>query len=135
MSDTTQNTATSETSLRLFALVAYGLLVLAFTNGVSGIAGVVIAYLKRDEARGTPYESHFSNMIFMFWASVALVVLFIAAIGFGAMTVFSEPHHDVPVSLIGLGIGAWLCGVVFVVWYLYHAVRGFVRALDGKAYR
>jgi uncharacterized membrane protein len=134
MSDTTQSPAASEISLRIFSLVAYTLFVFAFCNGVSAIAGVVIAYVKRAEARGTPYESHFSNMIAMFWAAAAMIALFIAAAAFGAVTIFSAPHHRVPLSFVGYGVGAWLCAVVFAVWYLYRAVRGSVRALDGKAY-
>jgi uncharacterized membrane protein len=135
MSDTTHSPASSETSLRVLTLVAYGLFVFAFSNGISAIVGVVIAYLKRDEARGTPYESHFSNMIAMFWSGVAVIALLVAAVGFGAVTLFAAPQPHPPVSLIAYGIGAWLCMVAFTVWYLYHAIKGFVRALDGKAYR
>jgi uncharacterized membrane protein len=134
MSDTPA--ATGDTPLRIYTLVAYALFVLAFANGVTAIVGVVIAYLKRDEARGTPYESHFANMIVLFWSAVALFVLFLAALGAGAVHFFAmheEPRATFP--LIGLGIGAWLCAVAFAVWYLYRAIKGFARALDGKAFR
>jgi len=135
MSDTARTPAASETSLRILALVAYGLFVLAFSNGVSAIVGVVIAYLKRDESRGTPYESHFANMIRVFWTAVALTVLFIAAAGFGAVSLFSNSDPHLTPSLVMLGAGIWLGVVVFVVFYLYRIIKGFVRALDGKAYR
>ena len=134
MSDAARGPAASEVSLRILALVAYALFVFAFCNGVSAIAGVVIAYVKRDEARGTPYESHFSNMITMFWTAAAVIALFIAAAGFGAVTILSAPHHQPQLSWIGYGVAAWLCAVVFAVWYLYRAVAGFVRALDGKTF-
>jgi uncharacterized membrane protein len=135
MSDTSRTAAASETSLRILVLVAYGLFVLAFSNGVSAIVGVVIAYLKRGEARGTPYESHFTNMIRVFWTAVALTVVFIAALGFGAVSLFSNSQPHLTLSLVALGAGIWLCVVVFVVWYLYRIISGFVRALDGRAYR
>jgi uncharacterized membrane protein len=66
MSDAPQTPAADESSLRIFALIGYGLLLLACSNGFTAIAGVVIAYIKRAEARGTVYESHFSNMITAF---------------------------------------------------------------------
>jgi uncharacterized membrane protein len=134
-SDGSRTAVASESSLRILALVAYGLFVLAFSNGVSAIVGVVIAYLKRDEARGTPYESHFTNMIRVFWSAVALTVLFIAALGVGAVNLFSasEPHLTLP--LVALGAGIWLGVVVFVVFYLYRIIKGFALALDGNAYR
>ena len=135
MSDTTRTNTASDSSLRILALVAYGLFVLAFSNGVSAIVGVVIAYLKRGEARGTPYESHFSNMIHAFWAAVAWTVLVIAALGFGALSVFSTPEPHLTIALVVLAASIWLGAVVFVVWYLYRVIRGFARALDGKAYR
>jgi uncharacterized membrane protein len=135
MSDTSPAAAASETSLRILALVAYGLFVLAFSNGVSAIVGVVIAYLKRGEARGTPYESHFTNMIRVFWTAVALTVLLIAALGLGAVNLFSNSQPHLTLSLVGLGAGVWLGMILFVVWYLYRIIRGFARALDGRAYR
>jgi uncharacterized membrane protein len=133
MSDA-QQTSPSENSLRLFALVGYGLLLLACSNGLTGIAGVAIAYLKRAEARGTVYESHFSNMIIVFWVAFVLGALLILGAGMGMITVFAagEPYNLVP--SIGILVAIYAALVLFVVWYLYRIIRGFVRVLDGKAY-
>jgi uncharacterized membrane protein len=122
---------------RIFALVCYGLLLLACTNGLTAVVAVVLAYIKRDDVRGTVFESHFSNVITVFWASVAFFVAFIAAAGLGVITVFGTAHGDEPhfgPQLIGFAAAIWLGCVCFGVWYLYRTIKGFIRALDGRAY-
>src|SRR5277367_5354654 len=59
--------------LRIFAIVVYVLYLLSAPSIFSTmLIGVVVAYVKRGEARGTPFESHFANAIELFW--VTLVV-------------------------------------------------------------
>ncbi len=116
------------------ALVGYGLFLFACVNGITAIVGVVIAYIKRDEARGTVYESHFANMITTFWVSLALMVVFFAAIGFGAATLFSQPRPDQVSLVVGAGIALYGVGVVYAIWFLYRIIRGFIRALDASAF-
>ena len=107
-------TATSADNNRIFALVVYGLFLAAFCNGLTALVGVVLAYIKRSEARGTPYESHFTNAIEVFWISlvVALVALPL-------------------VFLFGLGLLVYLG---LIVWYLYRTIKGLVHAIDAKPY-
>ena len=67
------------------ALVAHGLIVFAPLVGIAGIVGVIIAYVKRDDARGTWIESHLTWLIRTFWWSflwdLIAVVLFVTLIG------------------------------------------------------
>ncbi|MEI9990856.1 MAG: hypothetical protein WDM86_12525 [Rhizomicrobium sp.] len=127
--------------LRVVVLIAYGLFLLALVNGVTAIAGVILAYLKRDEARGTIWEGHLRNLIWVFWigvvvacAALALILPALSTLVFSLIATNGNP----PPSLVG-GLAAlvpllWLAGVIFVIWYLYRTIGGFVRALDGKAY-
>ncbi|MGH6872142.1 MAG: DUF4870 family protein [Rhizomicrobium sp.] len=126
---------TGDASLRTFALVAYGLMLLACANGFTALVAVVLAYIKRDDARGTPYQSHFANVITVFWTAVVLLAVFIAAAAAGAITIFAtpEPHHLVP-QAIAIGVGIWCAGVAFAVWYLYRTIRGLIRAIDDRPY-
>jgi len=107
-------TATSDESLRTFTIVVYALYLAAFCNGFTALIGVILAYVKRADARGTPYESHFTNAIEVFW--VGLVVS-LAAIPL--------------LFLFGLGILVY-CGLV--VWYLYRTIKGLVRTIEGRAF-
>lgn len=93
------------------ALVVYVLYALSFLYGITAIAGVVIAYIKRDDVRGTWLESHFAWQIHTFWWgllwTVVGVVLALVAVGF----------------LILLAV--W-------IWTIYRVVKGWLRLNDGR---
>jgi uncharacterized membrane protein len=133
--------APENNELRTVLLIAYGLFALAIMNGASAIAGIVLVYLKRDAARGTLWESHFRNLIFVFWialfvAALALAVL-LQAFGGLAISLFAT-NGNPPPHLIG-----WLIALVpvfivgallFAIWYLYRTLRGFIHAIESKPY-
>jgi uncharacterized membrane protein len=101
--------------LRTYAIVVYVLYLLFLPSVLcTMLIGVVLAYLKRGEARGTAFESHFVNAIDVFW--VALVVGIVA-------TVFW------PLFFLGGLIHAGL-----VVWILYRTVKGLLRAIEWQPY-
>lgn len=117
MSDT-QNTmpvpaASSDT--RTLVLVVYGLYFVALLSaGLAGVAGVVIAYIKRDEVRGTIWHSHFENQITAFWVWLMLTII-------GCATFW----------LLGLG---FLVAAAAFVYFLYRAIKGFIRAIENQPY-
>jgi uncharacterized membrane protein len=78
--------------------------------GVIGFIGVVIAYVKRDEARGTWLDSHFRWLIRTFWYG-----LLWAVVGW---------------LLIALLVGLLISPVIWIaasLWILYRVIRGFLR--------
>ena len=100
---------------RVMALVVYGLYLAAVVSGgIAGVAGVIVAYIKRGEARGTIWESHFENQISAFWVWLALFVV-------GCATFWI------------LGLGFVIMGIAFV-WFLYRTIKGLIAALDWKPY-
>ena len=82
-------------------------------TGITAIISVVIAYLKRDDARGTPFESHYSNAIEIFWVFFACMLVV------------------VPLCFVLIGIPLI---VALYVWVIFRTVKGLVRAIDAKAY-
>jgi uncharacterized membrane protein len=102
-----------EESARTITIVVYLLYLAALVNGLTAIIGVILAYIKRDDARGTAYESHFKNAIEIFW--VFIVGMIIA----------------VPLCFIFIGIPLVL---VLYIWVLFRTIKGLVRASDGQAY-
>ncbi|WP_432784670.1 hypothetical protein AAEX37_01604 [Oligella sp. MSHR50489EDL] len=75
------------------------------------LAGVVMAYLKRDEYKNTLYESHVTFLIRTFWISLLYgVISFI-------------------LSFIGIGI---ILGILTTIWYVIRIVKGFVTFMDNK---
>jgi uncharacterized membrane protein len=100
---------------RAIVLVVYGLYLLALLScGLAGIAGVIVAYVKRREVIGTLWESHYDNQISVFWGWFALVVA-------GAVMI--------PI----FGLGLIVIGLAFV-WLLYRTIKGLLRALEFKPY-
>ena len=92
-----------------------------FVFGIPSIIAVVMNYVKRDEARGTWLESHFSWQLRTFW---------FALIAFLAIGLFSLPL----VLLLGLGILTWMLGAFLVgIWIIYRVARGWLRLKDGNA--
>jgi uncharacterized membrane protein len=107
-------TPATESETRTFVIIVYGLYLGAlFCGGMSGIVGVVLAYIKRDEARGTVWEGHFENAIQAFWIWLGLFVL-------GVVTSW-------------LVIGFFVIGAAFV-YFLYRTIKGLLRAIDSKPY-
>ncbi len=106
---------TSEERLRTFSIVVYILFLLAAPSIFSTmLIGVFVAYLKRDEAHGTAFESHFANAIEVFWVTlvVGLVAFFLW-----------------PLFFLGAVIHAGL-----FVWVLYRTVKGLLRAIEWQPY-
>jgi uncharacterized membrane protein len=100
---------------RLLAIVVYGLYIAALISvGVAGIAGVIVAYIKKSEAKGTIWESHFDNQINAFWVWFVLFLIGIPGI-------------------LALGLGFILIGFAFL-FFLYRAIKGLILALENKPY-
>jgi uncharacterized membrane protein len=101
------------------ALVSSGFHFAAPLMGIVGIAGLIVAYVKRDEARGTWVASHLRWLIRTFWFSflwwvvgaIVLVVLGIVLIG-------------IPIALL-----IWC---VASIWVLYRVIRGYLLFKDGN---
>lgn len=103
------NTSKSEVKNYVFiAYVAYavGLLIL-FTP----VVGVIMAYVKRDEAQGSIYASHIDYLIKTFWVSLVGTVL-------GTFT-----------TLILIG---WLILLVTAIWFIYRVVIGLIKLNEDK---
>ena len=111
--DTPANGKTPEelAGLKNIVLVVYALQALSFLWGVTAIIGIVIDYVKREDAVGTIYESHFDWQIRSFWWAllwlvVGMVLIFV---GIGFIVLFA----------------AW-------VWMIYRVVKGWLKLNESK---
>lgn len=96
---------------RNVALVVYVLYALSFLYGVTAIAGVVIAYIKRDDVRGTWLESHFAWQIRTFWWGLVWTAL------------------GIVLAIVGVG---FLILLAVWIWAIYRVVKGWLRLNDGR---
>lgn len=110
--DTATNVVnTPNSDVKNYVFIAYvtyavGLLIL-FTP----VVGVIMAYVKRDEAQGSIYASHIDYLIKTFWVSLVGTVL-------GTFT-----------TLILIG---WLILLVTAIWFIYRVVIGLIKLNEDK---
>ncbi len=113
MTDTTG--AVQRESFRGTAIIAYLLFLVGWPClHLTTLVGLVLAYVQRGEARGTLWETHFDNLIHVFWTGLGVGIL-------GAILI--------PAFGIGIAVLA-----VLVVWILYRTITGLIRAIDGRPY-
>ena len=97
--------------LKNVTMVVYALQALSFFWGVPAIVGVIVNYIKREDVRGTIYESHFDWQIRSFWWGLVW-------------------------ALVGVALAVVLVGfvVLFVawVWMIYRVVKGWLKLTEGK---
>lgn len=99
----------------LMQIGSSGLAVPAPLLTVVGIIGVIVAYVKRSDARGTWLESHMSWLIRTFWWSTLWAVI--------GWVLFA--------TLIGIPIALVIWAIV-ALWVLYRVIRGVMNFKDER---
>lgn len=98
----------------LAGLLTPALVVTAFLLGWPSVIAVVLNYLKRAEARGTPLESHFRWQIRTFWFAVPWAL---------AGLVLWMTFLLIPVAIILWGLTG--------LWVAYRVARGWMALVRG----
>jgi uncharacterized membrane protein len=99
----------------VMGLISSGFHLAAPLVGIVGIAGLIVAYVKRDEAQGTWVASHLRWLIRTFWFSLM----------WGAIGVLFA------ITFIGLIIAIPLWAVASI-WVIYRVIRGYLLFNDSK---
>jgi uncharacterized membrane protein len=106
--------AMSKDDIRQVGLITYVLYGIAAVFPPAAIAGVIYAYIKRDDVAGSFAESHMTWLIRTFWLTLAFgvvgMVLALVLVGF----------------LVLFAVG---------VWYIFRVVKGFVLFYEATAIR
>ena len=89
----------------LMAHVVYGLYAIGYVTGITYIIGLILAYVKRSDARGTWVESHYTWQIRTFWYSLLLTVIGV---------------------LLYIIIIGWAILAMVAVWGIYRLVKGWI---------
>ncbi|CAN5317886.1 DUF4870 family protein [soil metagenome] len=111
---------------KVLPIVVYALYLLGFTNGLTFLVGLIVAYLNRDTA-GPINASHYTFAIRTFWLSIWWFLIGLALIFVGLALL---------VLLIGIPIiivGGTIMGAISV-WFVVRTVMGLVYLLRGEAY-
>ena len=100
----------------VMGILTPALIVTSFLFGWPSIIAVIINYVKRDEARGTYLESHFSWQLRTFWYSLLwLVVAFLCMI-----------------TVVGIPLAFLVAGGTGI-WVIYRIIRGWMALSQRKA--
>lgn len=105
--------AAREESLRKYAMLGYAMHLLGLISIIGFVVGLIIAYIKREDARGTVYESHFRWQTRSFWWALLWFVLLL-----------------VP-TMLTIGFVPFL--VLAQIWFAYRMIKGWMRLNDGRA--
>lgn len=92
-------------------LVIYVLYALAVLTGITAIAGVIVAYIKRDDVKGTWLASHIDWQIKTFWWGFVLSVI------------------SIILMMIAIGVLMW---IVVACWLIYRVAKGWLRLNDNR---
>jgi uncharacterized membrane protein len=111
----------------LFGIAAFvalvsagGLVVAAPLMGLLGIVGVIVAYVKRDDAKGTWVASHLRWLIRTFWYSTLWGV--VGAIIYVLLFI---------VLLLGVLLAHLIWGAASI-WVIYRVARGYLLFKDNR---
>lgn len=92
----------------------------AFLFGWPSIIAVIVNYVKRNDARGTWLESHFTWQIRTFWFALAWACLVMIV---GAV-----------LAIVLIGFAIWIVGLfVLGCWAIYRIASGWLRLNDRRA--
>ena len=92
----------------------------SFVFGVPSIIAIVMNYVRRDEARGTWLESHFTWQRETFWRALLWTLLV------GAVSLV--------LLLVLVGFVTWLVGITLLgLWIIYRVARGWLALNDSRA--
>jgi len=111
---------------KVLPAVVYGLYLLGFTNGLTFVVGLIVAYVNRDTA-GPINESHYTFAIRTFWLSIAWFLIGALLLAFG-----------IPLSLLLIGIPMMIAGGAIIgavsLWFVVRCVMGIYYLVRGEAY-
>ena len=110
--DTATNVVNTPSSdVKNYVFIAYVTYALGLFIWFTPVVGVILAFIKRDEAQGSIYASHIDYLIKTFWVSLIGMVL-------GMLTIL---------ILIG-----WLILAATGVWLIYRVVVGLIKLNEDK---
>ena len=120
--------------LRSYAIAAYVLFLFGWMNGITAVIALILAYVKRREAVGSIWASHFDNIILVFWLTLAGFFLGLLTwpltigIWIAQWPVFWPATFTLP-FIFGL-----LVFPLLALWTLYRLIRGLIRAAEQRPY-
>ncbi|MCL2298174.1 MAG: hypothetical protein FWC38_03895 [Proteobacteria bacterium] len=114
-----------DTAARNITTIIYALYALAPLIPLTVIVAIVMNYVKKDDMKGTLYESHFRWQINTFWFALLWSLLSIL-LALPLIVLFL-------LGMVFLYWPAFFFLIVVFIWYVYRIVKGWLRLTEKKA--
>ena len=101
-----------QVSLRKYAMLGYAMHLFGLVSIIGFVIALIIVWIKRDDAVGTVYYSHFRWQNRSFWWFLLWLVLLLIPT---ALTLFVVPFY-----------------VLAMVWFGYRMIKGWIRLNEGR---
>jgi uncharacterized membrane protein len=125
MTDTAQAPDRGEED-KVLPIVVYALYLLGFTNGLTFLVGLIVAYLNRDAA-GPVNASHYTFAIRTFWLSIWWFLAGAALILVGLV-----------LAVLLIGFPMMIAGGAIIslisIWFVVRCILGLTYLMKGEAY-
>uniref|UniRef100_B0SZD9 Transmembrane protein n=1 Tax=Caulobacter sp. (strain K31) TaxID=366602 RepID=B0SZD9_CAUSK len=111
---------------KVLPIVVYALYLLGFTNGLTFLVGLIVAYVNRETA-GPINASHYTFAIRTFWLSIwwFLIGLALVFVGLALLVLLI----GVPIMIVG----GTILGAISI-WFVVRTILGLTYLLKGEAY-
>ena len=116
---------------RLLTIILYVLYIVAiFSAGLLAILALIINYVKRDDVRGSIFESHFTWQIRTFWWYLIWNIIAFVPFTFLLFT----GNNGNAFAGVAFGASAFCVAVIGLswVWIVYRAIKGLIRVNDNR---
>lgn len=95
------------------AIIAYALMALGYFIGITWIVGAIWAYVKKDDAKGSIFHDHYSNMVSVFcWSLLWGIIGVLTAIFFIGYFIL---------------LASW-------IWSVFRIVKGLAKLTADKSF-
>lgn len=125
MTDVTQAPERADED-KVLPIVVYALYLLGFTNGLTFLVGLIVAYVNRDAA-GPINASHYTFAIRTFWLSIWWFLGGLALVLVGLV-----------LAVLLIGFPMMIAGGVILslisAWFVVRTILGLIYLLRGEAY-
>lgn len=106
-------------SMKLITHSIYALYAAGFFTGVTPVIGLIVAYVKRDDAKDTVYQGHYTWLIRTFWRGIILTGI----LGVFALILFMTIILA-PIATAIMGLAA--------IWFVYRLIKGWLKLFEMK---
>lgn len=113
----------NQKNLRPIVLILYLLFIAGmFSATLSVMIAILIAYIKRDDAQGTIYQSHIDQFLKVCWTTMLVVPVLGLCVAYLFFIAYASGLNWIALLVFAIAIFVLIC---VTIWSIYHIANGF----------